>query len=85
MNRYLTPILFFAATGFVFWYNAGHADSKVVVPFIEVLVPSTAGDPAAMGQASGFVFLGLSVLLTALAVLRHARDIASARAVDDDD
>ena len=74
--RWLWPILFFATTGWVAWYNDHHADRKVVFPMIDTLFPEVHGDPEGMGHKSVIVLFGLSVVVTGLTVLDQVRAIA---------
>lgn len=37
MSRYLVPLIFFAAAGYIWHYNGTHADSYLLVPFLDAL------------------------------------------------
>jgi len=63
--RFLTPLLFFAAAGYVFWYNDNHTGSVMMFPFMDVLFPSDAGKPHAQGENT-VVLLGAIGLLSLL-------------------
>lgn len=84
MTRFLWPILMFAMTGAVWQYNSSHDDAKLLLPGIHVLFPSTAGDPAAMGEASVTVMIGVSTLFLLWTIVDAVR-AASRRQPDDDD
>jgi hypothetical protein len=73
VTRYLVPAAFVAATIWVSWYNAGHADSKVMVPLVDVIFPAAAGNPQKLGERSVQVMAGVSAFLFLLAVTEHVR------------
>jgi len=75
MTRWITPALFLLAALYVLDYNSRSAGSYLVFPFIDRLLPSTQGDPVAMGRASAGVLglLGLGLGLRA-ALRRPAED-----------
>ncbi|MFT4978733.1 MAG: hypothetical protein ACI8S6_004643 [Myxococcota bacterium] len=62
--RFLTPILFFAAAGYVYWYNGSQGEAVLMFPpfIIEVLYPDAAGDPHAMGEASVVLLVAMGLL-----------------------
>ena len=62
MTRYLTPVLFFAAAGYVDWHNGQQSGSVLMFPFIDVLYPAAKGDPALMGRASVWLLIAIGVL-----------------------
>ncbi len=70
--RYLTPIILLAASVGIYAYNARSSDTVLLYPFIDELVPSTAGDPRAQGAWSAYLTgaLGLALLL-----VRAIRDL----------
>lgn len=69
MTRWITPTLFCAGALYVLDYNGRSAGSYLIFPFIDRLLPSTAGDPAAMGRASAAA-LGLLGILFGIRALR---------------
>ena len=73
MLRYVWPLLFFGAAGWVWQYNGSHSDRKVVFPFVDVIVPSAAGDPQRMGEISAYIVAGLGVILLGFTILDHVR------------
>lgn len=75
MLRYLTPLMFAAATAWMWHYNGTHDDSKLVLPLVDVIVPEAAGDPAALADASLIGAAGLTALVFVLTVVGHARDV----------
>ena len=84
MLRYVWPLLFFVAAGWAWQYNGSHADRKVVFPFVDVIVPSVAGDPQQMGEVTVYLVAGLGVVLLAYTIVTHIRSIQRARAMADD-
>jgi hypothetical protein len=84
MLRFLWPSLMFAMTAFVWNYNQTHDDSKLLIPGIQVLVPSSAGDPAAMGEASVLVALGLSCVFLLWTIIDAVRASSRRRAAEED-
>lgn len=60
--RFLTPVLFFAAAGYVQWFNTSHTDEVLMFPFIDVLYPDAAGDPHAMGEASAVLLAAIGMV-----------------------
>ncbi|MFZ5475380.1 MAG: hypothetical protein ACOZNI_01285 [Myxococcota bacterium] len=59
--RFLTPLLFAGAGAWVWYYNGHHADSVLLLPMIDVIDPSTAGDMKAQGARSVQILFGLAV------------------------
>jgi hypothetical protein len=71
--RFLTPALFLAAAIYVRHANATDPNRVLVLPLIDVIFPSTSGDPVAQGQATVtalFVLAGVFALWDAVAWLR---------------
>ena len=66
--RFFTPAFMFAAAAYVWWFNANHTDSVVMLPFVDSIVPSTKGDPAAQGEVSAWIFAGLGSVFFARAL-----------------
>lgn len=60
--RYVVPILFFAAAGFVWHYNSTHDSSWLLVPFLD-LVPSLAGDLDGQAEWTWRILAGLGGVL----------------------
>ena len=84
MLRFVWPLLMFVMTGVVWQYNGSHDDAKLLVPGIHALFPSTAGDPAAMGEASVTVMIGVSTVFLLWTVVDAIRAASRREAVDDD-
>jgi len=74
MLRYVWPLIFFGVAGWVWQYNHSHTDRKILFPFVDAIVPSTAGDPAAMGEVSVYLIVVCAVLVTVSTVVGHVRD-----------
>ncbi len=53
--RFLTPILFFLAGGWVWWHNATATDSIVTLPFMGAL----SDDPREQGAYSAYICFGI--------------------------
>lgn len=62
--RFVTPVLFAAAGAWVAWNNSA-SDRILVLPFIDALAPSTAGNPAAQGAVTVAVLFGLAAVFAA--------------------
>jgi len=62
--------LFFAAAGFVWHYNATHDATKLLFPFLHLVV---SGTPERLGTLSWEVFAGIGVLFTLLALRETLR------------
>jgi hypothetical protein len=62
MTRFIVPLLMYATAGYLHWYNAGHADRKILFPFLE-LVPALKGN---IGQQATVSFTLLCALATAM-------------------
>ncbi len=73
MLRYIWPALFFAASFYIKYYNDGHSDSQLILPFIDSIFPSLAGDPKAMGARSFQIALAISGGLLLWEILEHVR------------
>lgn len=69
--RFITPILFFAAAGYVQHHNGQNSGSVIVFPFIDVIYPASKGDPQLMGQASIWVLVAMGVLTLLLQLRRE--------------
>ena len=52
MKRFIWPLLFFATTAYMYKHNTTESSSVMMLPMMDLLFPSTAGDPHAMGMAS---------------------------------
>jgi hypothetical protein len=76
MLGYLTAVLLLGTGGYVLWYNAHHAESVILLPFLPLVLPSLEGDLAAQGRASAVVFFALGGLALAW---RLVRSILAAR------
>jgi hypothetical protein len=82
--RWLWPLLFFAVTGWVAWYDDTHTNQKIVFPFVDTLFPSLHGDPAGMGERSVEILVGLSVLVLLFTIMEQVRAVMRRRAPDED-
>ena len=71
--RFVTPALFAAAAVYIGWYNAQHTDRALVLPFLDSLSPSVAGNMAAQGALTVQVFGGLALVFTVREVVRYFR------------
>ena len=69
MTRSFTPVLFLLTTGYVGWYNASHANRKLVFPFVEH-IPGVGPGMDELGQATLAILLGITVL-TGISALRR--------------
>jgi hypothetical protein len=71
--RFLTPILFFLAGGWVWWTNGQHPDRVVVLPFMDIL----SDDVHEQGMYTAWVCWAIAAwffLWDLLALLRKKRD-----------
>ena len=76
--RFLTPALLLGAAVVVHHYNGTHTDSVLLFPFVDKVVPSTQGNPTAMGAVSVKILAGLGVL----SLLLNATQALRGRAQD---
>lgn len=72
--RFVTPILFAAAAAYVGWQNGQHTDRVLVLPFLDVIAPGTAGNAAAQGALSVQILVGLAVVFGLREGYRMMRD-----------
>lgn len=77
--RYLTPLLFAAATCWMWYYNATHDSSKLVLPLIDVVFPEVMNDPIALADRSFQAAVVITGAVTVLTVLEHLRAIRQQR------
>lgn len=77
--RWLWPLLMFAITGWVWYYNQSHTDRQVLFPFVDEIFPELGDDPIAMGRRSFELLLGLSVGVTLFTFVDQLRAIARYR------
>ena len=68
--RYVTPLLFFLCAAWVHHANGQSTGSVLVFPFLESLVPSLKGDPAALGRATEGLLVALGGVLLLVALVR---------------
>lgn len=80
--RYLTPSILTAVTAWIWHFNGSEADSKLVFPWIDVLIPGLASEPAKMAEASLQLAMGLTVIAWGVAAIGHARAIRARRALE---
>lgn len=85
MTRYVTPLLFVALTAYMRGYNQSHADRKLLIPFVDLLFPEIANDPAALGERSVWVAAGLTAVVTLWTLLEHVRAVRRRRLAQPDD
>lgn len=86
--RFLTPCILAGMTAWIWYYNGSETDSKLVFPFVDLLVPSAAGDPARMAELSLQLAIGITVIAWGLALvgtLRDARARAALAEADEED
>lgn len=60
--RFLTPVLFFAAAGYVHWFNTSQSQEVLQFPFIDILYPASAGDHVMQGKASVVLLAAVGLL-----------------------
>lgn len=68
MLKYTVPVLLFAAAGFVWYYNQNHADSFMLLPFLDA-VPSLRGSLAAQAAWSWRIIGGVGLLVLIVNVM----------------
>jgi len=59
--RYFSTIMLLGGAAGVAWYNATHATSKLLFPFLSLL-PGLGDDPVVLGQATVALLAGIGVL-----------------------
>ena len=69
--RFLTPALFLIAALYVRHTNAADPNRVLVLPFIDVVAPGSAGDPVAQGQATVTALFVLAGVFMAWELLRR--------------
>jgi len=79
--RYLTPSILTAVTAWMWHYNRTDADSRLVFPFLDVLLPGVASDPQKMAEVSLQLAVGITVIAWGLAALGHVREVRARRAL----
>ena len=85
MKRILWPLLFFAATAWMYQHNAADSGSVMVLPMVDVLFPDVAGDNQAMGQASVKMMGGISALMLVYEIFLGIRDFQRNKAQPEED
>jgi hypothetical protein len=70
MSRYFVPVLFLAATAWLVWQNQ-QGGQVMVVPFVDVLFPATAGKPALMADRSAQLMAAATGLLFLWSIVEH--------------
>lgn len=60
--RFFAAVFFFAAAGYVYWYNQNHLDRLVLQLVLDVLVPSSKGDPFTQGRLTVNILVGIGTL-----------------------
>ncbi|MCB9794210.1 MAG: hypothetical protein H6741_15960 [Alphaproteobacteria bacterium] len=76
MSRFFTPLVFFAVAAGVHWHNSQGGAETIAFPFVELLVPSTKGDHAAMGRVSVQILTGVGALMTLKSLVSLLRERA---------
>ena len=71
--RFFTPFFLFAIAGYVWYHNSTSTGSILLFPFIEMIIPSTKGDPATQGEYSAYLFGVLGVLFSLRALISMRR------------
>ena len=61
--RFLSPVVFALAAVGVAFYNAQDSGRALVLPFVDVLDASAAGDPKRQGELTVLVLAGLALAL----------------------
>lgn len=76
MSRFITAILFLASGGFIYWHNSSFSDRVLLIPGLDVVMPSLAGDPNRQGEVSALIFVSVGAVFFLFALWRHftARD-----------
>lgn len=89
--RYVVPLIFFAAAGFVWHYNGTHEGSWVLFPFLD-LIPALADDLDAQAEWTWRLFVGIGVVLLVWTIggdvrkaMRKKKPVPTARVDDDED
>lgn len=86
--RYLVPLIFFAAAGFVWHYNGTHEGAWLLFPFLDV-VPALQGDFDAQAEWTWRLFAGIGALMLLWAIAgdvrRALRKPTPTAKVDDED
>ena len=82
--RFLTPTVLLGMAAYVHHHNTTTGGRVLLFPFIDKIVPSSAGNPYAMGEASVFFLAGLGSLTLVLAIVSRVRANRARRAMLDD-
>jgi len=82
--RYVVPILFFAAAGFVWHYNSTHDSSWVLVPFLD-LVPALADDLDAQAEWTWRILAGIGGVMLLWTIVQDVRRASRSRDAAADD
>lgn len=72
--RFITPVLFLAAAGYVYWYNQNHLDRLVLAFVFDLLVPSSKGDLVAQGRYTVMTLAGVGVLYLIRDIIWYLRE-----------
>lgn len=73
MSRFLAPLLFLAAAGYVWWFNQNHTDRILLLPFIPLVKPSLEGDLRAQGELTAELLAGVGLVLLVIAAIPRRR------------
>ena len=73
MSRFLAPLLFLGAAGYVYWFNLNHTDRVLILPMLPMLKPSLEGDFKAQGELTAQVLAGVGLLLLVIAAIPRRR------------
>lgn len=73
MTRFLAPLLFLGAAGYVWWFNQNHTDRILLLPFIPIVKPSLEGDLHAQGEITAQFLAAVGLLLLVIAGIPRRR------------
>ncbi len=71
MGRFVSPLLFLACGGFIWWHNASYSDRVLLIPGLDMVMPELAGDPGRQGELSAMIFGAVGFVLLLIAIWRH--------------
>jgi hypothetical protein len=87
MGRWLLPALLALSAAWLTWQNHGGATAGrvAVLPWVEVVFPETAGDPAAQAARSEQLAWGATGVVLVLTTIEQIVRSARRRRADDED
>lgn len=80
--RFITPLIFFGAAGYVWWYNQNHLDRIVMAVVIDLIAPATKGDPFAQGRLTVYLLAAVGGLFLVRDVIWYLRENRGVRPHD---